>query len=257
MKEIEKKLISHSYDVSSVQSEKEQAIESAPNHDDTIKAKQIIEEAQEKADQILLQTKDQIEEWKRNEQSKIDEWWNKKREEDAIIVKEVKANAFKDGYETGEKQAEEDLHNQYQEKFEEVKQILEEAFHIKEQMIQESETMMIELSTEIAEKIIMKEIELDQSITKTMAKEILKKTKESEKIAINVSPDYFSYLKNAREELLMELNGQVELSIYPDPSIDSGGCMIKTSYGTLDAKVDTQLEEIKKVLFDILGREQR
>jgi len=57
-----------------------------------------------------------------------------------------------------------------------------------------------------------------------------------------------------REELLKGLNGQVELMIFPDSLIIDDGCIIKTLSGTLDAKIDTQLEEIKKNIIDIASR---
>ncbi|OEG00401.1 flagellar assembly protein FliH [Vulcanibacillus modesticaldus] len=223
--------------------------------DDTFNYRdQIIKEAKEQAARILGDAKKQAEELLEKEKKAIDEWWDKKRAEDDLLIERLKKEGYQAGYEEGHAKAELDLQEQYQKRFDQAQQILEEASRIKEQIIQESESKIIELSVAIAEKIIRKEIELDMGVVKNLVKEVLKGIKELEKISISVAPSYFTYLHNAREELLKELNGQIELLIFPDPSITDGGCIIKSSYGTFDAKIDTQLEEIKFLLFDISGR---
>jgi flagellar assembly protein FliH len=47
------------------------------------------------------------------------------------------------------------------------------------------------------------------------------------------------------------LDGQAELSIIPDYSVQDEGCVIRTPLGSVDAKIDTQLKEIKQVLLEI------
>lgn len=215
---------------------------------------QIVKDAQEIADRIIQEAKNQVKELEEKERNRIEEWWNKKREEDLQASKEAKLNGYQEGYKEGWNKAKENLENQYHDKFSEIQQIIEESYKIKEELIYESELKIIELSLAVAEKIIFKEIEFDPDIIKTMTKEALKNIKEFEKISIHVHPQHFAYLQSAREELMMELNGQIELSIFPDPALEFGGCVIKTSNGTLDAKIDTQLEEIKALLFDLLAR---
>ncbi|WP_412176713.1 FliH/SctL family protein [Bacillus sp. T3] len=39
-----------------------------------------------------------------------------------------------------------------------------------------------------------------------------------------------------------------------DHSVSQQGCIIRTAYGSIDARIDTQIEEIKKAILEI-GRE--
>ncbi len=243
MVETENKVINNTYEappaiIEETTDEADEQVISAAE----VEAEKIISEAREEAKRILSA-----------EQEKIENWWNEKRNEDARIKDESKASGYEEGYQLGLVQAEEKLKEQYEDMFNQAQSILKEAFRLKEQIIEESEEELIELSITIAEKIIRRELESNQDIVKNMVKEILRRTKEYEKISIFVPPDYHTYMQGAREELLAELSGQVELMIFPDPSILENGCIIKTSYGTLDAKIDTQLEEIKNHLFEIAG----
>ncbi|GBF11600.1 flagellar assembly protein H [Tepidibacillus sp. HK-1] len=252
----QKKVINHIQKISnmvpSLDLEVEQ--EESKNDEQMTKVDQILKDAEEMAERMLYQTKIQIEEMKGQAKREIEDWWEYKRQEDANLIEIVKKDGFQSGYEEGLKNAEAKMQEQYLSLFDQAQKILKEAYQLKEQIISEAEPILVDLSVSIAQKIILKEIEMNPDIIKAITKEALKQTKELEKITINVSPNHFAYLHNARDELLLELHGQVELLIFPDPTIDHGGCVIRNSSGTLDARIDTQLEEIKQVLMDVIGR---
>lgn len=55
----------------------------------------------------------------------------------------------------------------------------------------------------------------------------------------------------AREELSLAVDSQAELQILPDSTVKDQGCVIRSSFGSIDARIDTQLAEIKKELVRI------
>ncbi len=215
--------------------------------------KKLIIDAKEEAALIIQQAKKQSKEIIEKEKSNISNWWDEKRAEDCSIIERVKKEGYNEGFSEGKIRAEDEANQQFQSMIKQAKKILEESYIIKEQIIQESELSIIDISIKIAEKIIIKEMEIDKNIIKLITKEALKNINEFDKISIFVNPEHFPFLQTARGDLLDGLNGQVELMIYPDSSIIIGGCIIKTSTGTLDAKIDTQLGEVKQALYDIMG----
>lgn len=253
LKPAEKKIISNNHKIPSVEKIHEDN-QQEKNEELNEKVEQIILEAEEKAKEIINKSKEEANQLLEEEKEKIEKWWAEKREEDKSIIQEIKENGFQEGFDTGFNQGKEQAEKEYEALIHQAKSILEEAYQTKENIIQEAEPNIIELASLVAEKIINKELELDKEIIVHITKEALRKTKEVDKISIYVSPSEISYIQNAREELLMEQNGQVELMIFPDSSIEAGGCIVKTSYGTLDAKIDTQLEEVRNILYDISGR---
>lgn len=57
----------------------------------------------------------------------------------------------------------------------------------------------------------------------------------------------------------MLLIRKAELQILPDSTVKDMGCVIRSSFGSIDARIDTQLAEIKKSLVRIAldAEEQR
>ncbi|MNG37780.1 flagellar assembly protein H [compost metagenome] len=49
----------------------------------------------------------------------------------------------------------------------------------------------------------------------------------------------------------MAVDSQAELQILPDSTVKDHGCVIRSSFGSIDARIDTQLAEIKKELIRI------
>ncbi len=212
---------------------------------------QILIDAEDMAKRIIEQGRVAAEQLKADAKNEIDQWWIEQRNEDEAIKNNAEQQGFNHGYDSGFQKIEAELQNQYKDQIDQAKKLVEEAYQLKEQIIQESEPVVIQLAISIAEKIILKEVEQNLDIIKEITKEALRKTREYEKITIDVHPSHFSFLLEAKEELKLEMNGQVELLIYPDPFLVQGGCIIRTSTGTIDAKIDTQLEEIKKALLDL------
>lgn len=67
-----------------------------------------------------------------------------------------------------------------------------------------------------------------------------------------------SPLFKQREELSFAIDSQAELKILPDASVKDRGCVIRSAYGSVDARIDTQLTEIKKELIRVaLDQEER
>lgn len=64
------------------------------------------------------------------------------------------------------------------------------------------------------------------------------------------------FVQDARDELMLAVDSQAELQIIPDPNVRDRGCVIRSSFGSIDARIDTQLEEIKKSLQQVAIRSE-
>ncbi len=89
-----------------------------------------------------------------------------------------------------------------------------------------------------------------------MIRKVLARRREKGMIALCVSPSQFSYIQDARDELLLHIDSQAELQIIPDGSVQDHGCVIRSSFGSIDARIDTQLNEIKQALQDLAIRNE-
>lgn len=187
-------------------------------------------------------------------QSEIAGWWEERRAQDEDFVKQAEENGFNAGYQQGLIQAEAALRQEYDEMLSEARAILEQSYALKQQVIQESEPFLIELSTSISEKIIGRQLTLSPEWTVDLIQKVLSRRKETGTITLCVAPHQFAYIQDAREELLTSIDSQAELQIIPDSSVFDHGCVIRSNFGSIDARIDTQLKEIKAALQEIAIR---
>jgi flagellar assembly protein FliH len=225
---------------------KEQAIREA----EEIKTK-LIQDAEAFAESVIEQASKEAENLLNAARQEIDSWWNSKRQEADQAMADAREQGREEGYREGLKLAEADMQKQYEQKLAEARQLIESAHQIKQRIIREAEPFLIELSSAIAEKIVNHELSLHPEWHADLIKKALLRRKGQGTITLCVSPEQFRFVQDARDELLIAIDSQAELQIIPDPSVRSCGCVIRSSFGSIDATVDTQMEEIKKELLQI------
>ncbi len=216
----------------------------------------IIRDAESFAEEHIRQSIEEASLLKEKAQQEIDAWWQERRAQDERIIEEMKNEGFEQGYREGASRAEEAIKEQYAQTIREARAILEQAHRMKRQIIQEAEPFLIELSCSIAEKIIGKQLSISQDWIIEMIKKLLARRREQGVITLCVSPAHFSYIVDAKDELALALNSQAELSIVPDVTVQDDGCVIRTNFGSVDARINTQLTEIKQALRQVAIRSE-
>jgi flagellar assembly protein FliH len=212
---------------------------------------QILSDAQETAERILAQAREEADRLLADARSAIETWWAERRSEDAEAEAEAAERGYRDGLEQGRAEAEQRLQAEYAARLEEARSVLELAHRHKETIIQEAEPFLVELSTAIAGKVIRRQLTLEPEWVLEMIRSVLSRRREQGLISLCVSPAQYSFVSDAKEDLQQALDPQAELMIVPDPSVADHGCVIRTSFGSLDARVDTQLAEIKQALLTL------
>jgi len=205
-----------------------------------LEARNIRKEAMAIAEQEIATAKRQME-----------EWWEQQRNEDQQIQKEAFDEGYRQGFAQGHTQGLESVLEEQQQVTRQAQVILQEAYQAKRELIQEAEPYLITLAVEISRKVLKEEISIHPEKTISLIKEALTRIQDVEKVSICVSLDEYSFLKSRRSDLQKFLHSQAELLILPDYAIENGGVIIRTSFGSVDARIDTQLEEIKKKLVEI------
>ncbi|KNB72724.1 flagellar assembly protein FliH [Brevibacillus reuszeri] len=216
-----------------------------------IEAKTIIIDAEETAQKILQQASEQAEQMKEQVQEEINSWWEQKRMEAAALFQQVQEEAKQDGYDAGYEDGKRQAYEEQVDTITKAKTLLEEAYDEKQQIISEAEPFLVDLSIEVAKKVIGGELKQSPEQVLEMSKKVLSRSRVHGQITVCVNHHYFDYIQEHRPQLLELLDGQAELSIYPDHTVQDGGCVIRTQLGSVDARVDTQLSEIKQALLEI------
>jgi flagellar assembly protein FliH len=209
---------------------------------------QMLQDAEMYAEQLVRTAMEEAAEMKETAEAEIREWWEHRRSEDQKVIEEARQQGFEEGYREGAQQAEIQVKEKFRDMLDQARGILEQSYQLKEQIIQESEPFLIELSCAIAEKIVARQLTVEPRWVIDLIQSLLARRREKGIITLCVSPGQFSYIQDAREELVLHIDPQAELQIIPDASVTDHGCVVRSSFGSIDARIDTQLHEIKHAL---------
>ena len=151
------------------------------------------------------------------------------------------------GWEQGYKEGWSQGHQEYADAIEQLKETISQVAAQRHDFIEQTESDLVALVFDIAEKLVHHQIANDDVIYHTV-KSMLEYTVDHEKVLIRVHPAELAKLEPHREEFLSQVKGVELLDIIEDFGIDQGGCLLETNLGTIDAKIDTQFEQVKQAL---------
>ncbi len=199
--------------------------------------------------------------------------WKQKEEEEEeedqkkINLEKIKEEAYlqglKEGIEKGrieaEKEAEQQIKRIKEEHEKEKKQIIldavskltqitEQISSLREEIINKAEGDILKIALMIAKKVIKTEVSQGTvEVLLNNIKEAFSNAIEKDKIVVRVHPDDYKKLKSI--ENLKELLDVDELVLQGDDSIAmQGGCIVETRFSEIDARIETQLKAIEKLL---------
>jgi len=103
----------------------------------------------------------------------------------------------------------------------------------------------------VAGKILGKKISFEEEFL-GLVKRALKNARDYKNIQLHIHPNHFQFLLAQKEELAAVFPQEVDFYIYPDDEMPEDACIIESENGRTDASVDSQLNEIKLRLFELL-----
>lgn len=113
-------------------------------------------------------------------------------------------------------------------------------------LVKESEADLLKLAILIAERIVRDKVKEDDYI-KNFVHNLLTVVVDKSNVVIRVNSKDAEVLQQCRQELISS-QGIAELNIVNDPHLSDGDCIIETNSGNFDAKVCSQITQIKKHL---------
>jgi len=214
-------------------------------------AQMILKDAEESAQSMVDEALRQAQEIRRQAEAEIAAWWEQKQQEAEQLFAQREAEAREQGYAAGFEEGKQVALEEERQTMDAARDILESAYRTKEAIIAEAEPFLVDLSLEIARKVIGEEMSADPENVLQLAKRALGRSRTGGQITLCVNHRFYPYVEEHRGQLLPLLDGQAELMIIPDYTVQDEGCVIRTPLGSVDARIDTQLEEIRQVLMEI------
>ncbi|MFS0865107.1 flagellar assembly protein FliH [Fredinandcohnia sp. 179-A 10B2 NHS] len=162
---------------------------------------------------------------------------------------------IEEAYETGILEGRSDGYKEYENILAEAREIIETAKKDYEEYLHSSEEAILQLAIRVSEKILASHLKSEPSDFIFLVKNALKEVKEHSQIKIYVSPQYYQFVVSQKQELLAILTRETDIFIYPQEELGDTHCVIESSFGKIDASIDSQLLEVKEKLLALLMEE--
>lgn len=115
-----------------------------------------------------------------------------------------------------------------------------------------TEKMIIPVALKAAKKIVGREIELSEKAVVDIVASKLKTIKQSKQVVVHVCPKDFQAIDSHRPDLMKIFEKLESLSIRPNDDVKSGGCIIETEAGIINAQLDKQWEILEQAFKSML-----
>jgi flagellar assembly protein FliH len=173
---------------------------------------------------------------------------------DSISTAQLNEQAYQrglaDGWEKGMIEGENTWHAQTEKKIKPLLTSLQDVLHqlnnLRKETYQDIEKEVVELALAIARQVICQEITIDKEIVVCVAREALAKVEDPGRIKIKMSPSDMQFIKETRSQLSNMIENIDHVTFEGAENIQSGGCIIETDLGEIDARIEKQLQAVEE-----------
>jgi len=159
------------------------------------------------------------------------------------ITQEARSQGHDSGYREGIAKAETEM----EEMLTTMRGLIDMARVERHKIVEGAEPEIVRLAMGIAEKILHKSVEMDRDVVVAITKAAIAELVDRESITVRVNPIDLERMKQHRDSMLA-LGETKHMRVIEDQRVDPGGVVVETEAGSLDAKIETQVEEAKRVL---------
>src|SRR5579871_1284056 len=146
----------------------------------------------------------------------------------------------------GEAQAREKAQAEVRETIDRLASAIAEFDRYRQQLLRQTETDAVRLSVAIARRVLRRELTVDPSAIEGLVRAALERLQSQESCRVRMHPDFVPALRDCVSK--MGMDGRIE--ILSDASQEPGAAVFETSRGSLNASIDSQLNEIERGLAD-------
>ena len=155
------------------------------------------------------------------------------------------------GYDEGHQEGYEKGAAEVDRLIERMHKILEAVMQRREEILQETESQIVELVILMARKVIkiLSENQKNVIMANTMA--ALKKVRTRGKVTLRVNIEDVKLTTEHTDEFIKHVENVEHITVLEDSSVEKGGCIVETDFGSIDARISSQLSELENKILDV------
>lgn len=111
-----------------------------------------------------------------------------------------------------------------------------------------AERRAIELALTLAEKIVTKALDAEPELVSAVVSGAIRRAIHAGPLVLEVNPADVELVKASLDDIERTLGGLPRLDLVGERRVARGGCVVRTSEGEIDARIETQLDRAANVL---------
>ncbi|MEO5819671.1 MAG: FliH/SctL family protein [Vicinamibacteraceae bacterium] len=156
----------------------------------------------------------------------------------------LEREAFTKGYAQGERAGLEAGGKRAEAMLRRIGQTIEELSGLRQTLITETEREMVQLALILARRVVHREVTLDPELAAALAHVALERLGTNTPATVRLNPEDYTIVAQDSARW-----GGQTVTVVPDPSISRGGCLVESAFGSVDATIERQFDELSQALF--------
>jgi len=168
--------------------------------------------------------------------------------EDGNSFENLEESAYTEGIIKGEKAGIESERKRLQTIFDTFDKAITELGKLREDLYFNVERGAVELALAIAEKVVSHEVSVNEETILGVLKGALEKVIDQEKIKIRINKLDLEFINESGCQISRLTDNIKDVIVEGDDTIPRGGCVIETGFGSIDARIESQLQAVGDLL---------
>lgn len=214
-------------------------------------AENIIEDAKKKYDCLIKTAENEANNIISNANLRVDKILESTYEKAEELLENARNNGFNEGYEVGYNEGKLISDN-----------LIKESNEIKENYLKEREFTLNNIEKDVidlvifsTEKILNYELNNDREMIISIIKNGLNKLNNCSNIIVRICKDDYDIVELSKDKILSDVSLIEDINFKVDNTLEKGDCIIETANGIVDTSIQSQVKELKKILYDLLTSE--
>lgn len=167
------------------------------------------------------------------------------------LIEEAKQEGFSKGFKDGLTKG----HQEYHDQILFAQGIIKKAKADYESQVALAEKMILKIGICAAEKILGEKLSDSEDWFFPIVKRAMKEAHESPEVQLHVHPIHYEFLLSRKDELAVIFPKETSVYIYPNDELSKTSLLVESANGRIDASIDSQLDELKRKLLELLESE--
>lgn len=172
-----------------------------------------------------------------------------KVEREALVrLKDLQEQAYQQAYQLGldegRERAYQETSSQLAEKLSHVEQLCHSIENLKSELVTYNERHIVSLVYYMAKKVVMDEISDRQEVILSVVRQAIEAAQSEESVTVRVSNSDLEFIEHIKEKLGKEFESLKRAKFESSEDIASGGCIVETNYGDVNATVEQRVEKL-------------